>query len=697
MLSQRERTIQARAYAIWEQEGRPDGDDVKHWLQAEAEYPFEPPKYLASLIAAVNDEAKAAQGGALLFMLVGLYLLATAFSASDEDLLRGKTLTIVQIGAALPVSFSFAIAPLVFVFLHIYTLVRYDLLAGNVRQFRRELKRTVEEEADRERCRQLLANIEFVEALTTPHRSLLYPRLWSWLFIGIVVVFPVAVLLLVQINALRYQSDLITAVQRVWFVLDLAALVWFISRDPLSVARAERTRLRRRALRWGLLIGLPALLIGLNFYWLGTAPPHAAPRLVRYDPEDPYWNRDHPKPWVARQPLDLWACPRLNWGCRFLRVEHRPLVDKVWDDKAMAELHAGSSTEQTKALAGIEGLVLRDRSLRFAVLDESRLYAADLSGADLRQANLRNASLPGARLLKTHLQGADLRDTQLQGANLQAHLQGADLADAQLQGANLSGAQLQGADLRRAHLQGANLGYAQMEGANLMGAQLQGADLSPAQLEGALLVGAQLQGAYLVSAELQGADLSGTWLSGADLRDARLWRATTSMFPSVLSLADLRGADFRKPLTKEEQADLQQSLASMPEGTRRQVAKQLRGVLTPEGPVPEFAFEASSSHPVLVSDPPDPALTAHREWLITAPTPAYTEALAIYLADEVAPLDPVIAAQILKRAEHGLVDPYVMSPMIAKSHHLPPSRKPRPRDKASVDFVRRIFFTRYQT
>ena len=54
--------------------------------------------------------------------MVGVYLLATAFSASDEDLLRGRTVTISQIGATLPVSFSFAIAPFVFVFLHIYTL-----------------------------------------------------------------------------------------------------------------------------------------------------------------------------------------------------------------------------------------------------------------------------------------------------------------------------------------------------------------------------------------------------------------------------------------------------------------------------------------------------------------------------------------------------------------------------------------------
>jgi hypothetical protein len=30
-------TISARAYSIWEREGRPDGQALCHWLQAEAE------------------------------------------------------------------------------------------------------------------------------------------------------------------------------------------------------------------------------------------------------------------------------------------------------------------------------------------------------------------------------------------------------------------------------------------------------------------------------------------------------------------------------------------------------------------------------------------------------------------------------------------------------------------------------------
>ncbi|MGH7062841.1 MAG: hypothetical protein ACREET_02045, partial [Stellaceae bacterium] len=109
---------------------------------------YEPPKYLSSLIAAVNDGAKIAQSGALAFALVGIYLLATAFSATDEDLLRGRAVIISQIGASLPPAVSFAIAPLVFVFLHIYTLARYDMLALNVRQFLVEMEKLVVWEVD---------------------------------------------------------------------------------------------------------------------------------------------------------------------------------------------------------------------------------------------------------------------------------------------------------------------------------------------------------------------------------------------------------------------------------------------------------------------------------------------------------------------------------------------------------------------
>ena len=33
----RDRAIRERAYAIWEEEGRPEGHHLRHWLRAEAE------------------------------------------------------------------------------------------------------------------------------------------------------------------------------------------------------------------------------------------------------------------------------------------------------------------------------------------------------------------------------------------------------------------------------------------------------------------------------------------------------------------------------------------------------------------------------------------------------------------------------------------------------------------------------------
>ena len=130
----------------------------------------------------VNDGAKAAQTGALFFAFIGLYLLAVAFSTTDEDLLRERTIAISQLGMAVPVVFSFAVAPLIFVFLHIHTLIRYDMLAANLRQFDRELAGIADEE-DRERCRHLLANVEFLRELAArpgaPLTSRLF-RLMSW-------------------------------------------------------------------------------------------------------------------------------------------------------------------------------------------------------------------------------------------------------------------------------------------------------------------------------------------------------------------------------------------------------------------------------------------------------------------------------------------------------------------------------------
>jgi hypothetical protein len=90
-----------------------------------------------------------------------------------------------------------------------------------------------------------------VGAMTAPRGSALYSGFRPWLFRLIVVVFPVTVLLLVQINALRYQSDLITWMQHAWLALDLGALGWFFERNPVYGV-AGRVRIWRQVhrVRW---------------------------------------------------------------------------------------------------------------------------------------------------------------------------------------------------------------------------------------------------------------------------------------------------------------------------------------------------------------------------------------------------------------------------------------------------------------
>jgi uncharacterized protein YjbI with pentapeptide repeats len=668
---------------------------------------FEPPKYLASLIAAVNDGAKMAQSGALASALVGVYLLATAFSANDEDLLRGRAVTISQIGASLPPAFSFAIAPLVFVFLHVYTLARYDMLASNVRQFIGEMQKSLVWEVDRERCRQLLANVEFVQALVAPRNSPLYSPLWRWLVRTVVAGFPILVLVLIQISALRYQSFPILVAQRFGLLVDLFALVWFFWRNPLkgpklgplrrrSLGTSTVTSLETRAgvlgkisaaaMYWLGLLWLPAAVIGLNLYYLKIVPQSADAQKVRYfetrEVRDHYfitrWALLLVDAFYHNNPLDVLFCYKWNWGCRYLRLDNLTLVEHVWDEKAIEELRGGRGdtsdpSNHSDPLAAIQGLALQHRFLRFASLQGSMLFAVDLTGADLTGAQLHAAVLSRAILQDTLLQKADLQDALLPGAQLkgavltkEAHLQGADLAQAQLQGADLRNFSLTAVRLSGAALMGADLDGAHLAGAKLVGTQLQGASLRNAYLLGADLTGAQLQGADLQGAKLAGARMGyvhakdRSAVSCADLRQANEKNEGTPT-ETDLELADLGDANF-EPLTPQKMDDLEKNITKdIPGGEARD---NITGFLSCLRTIKRFSHPIEyTATPLTQNKPPKKPLVLatnnflfgnHKVWIITNPTPDYTKELTTLLADHLASADPAIANGIARRVLDGL-------------------------------------------
>ena len=409
---------------------------------------FDPPPYIGKLISAINDGAKSAQLGAVAFVFIGLFLLATSFSATDEDLLIGKSISISQLGGVtVPVVLSFGFMPAIFLALHLYTLIRFDLLMQNLRHFEAELRAHVPLQRDRDRCLQLLANTEFIQAAVQPEASFVF----RWTYRFMLAAFPVTVLLLVQLGSLRLQSDVVNIVHHITILLDILLLIWFFRRQRPSGDSVLLWLFRR-----GRFV-LPVLVLGFNFAWCRVpsaeettvGPRRQAETLVQ----------------LLAQPVDLLLCRHVKIGCRYLAVPGRPLVGRVWDSNSFVELRAGEPLN-AKRRAAFDPLVLQGKRLRFADLSGSQLFAVDLSLAELQGAQLDEAQLQGARLDGAQLQGARLDGAQLQGASLaRAELQGASLFGAQLQGALIAGAKIW-----RARAPNALLDDAQLRGLEFSGA-----------------------------------------------------------------------------------------------------------------------------------------------------------------------------------------------------------------------------------
>ena len=366
---------------------------------------FEPPKYIEKLIASINDGAKSAQLGALAFVAIGLVLLATAFAATDEDLLLNRSITVSQLGGAqVPVVLTFGIAPAVFLALHLYTLMRYDMLAANIRRFRDDLAAMVAVEADRERCRQLLANVEFVQALLAPKGTPGASFVFRWAVWFVLAVFPVFVLLLVQLSSLRLQNEVVNWIHHGGILLDLALLGWFAWRLPGRTGwpwlNGTRPRIRVVPL-------LAALAVaGSDLAWMRV--PAAEETTVGARDLFLYKVTLH----ALTQPVDLVLCARTGFGCRYLTVTDRAIVPKVWDARGLVEMRAGDPVDD-RLRAAIDVAVLTGRTLRFAKLRGSQFFAANLAGADLRGADLSRSNLKGANLGDAQLQGAYLGGAQL--------------------------------------------------------------------------------------------------------------------------------------------------------------------------------------------------------------------------------------------------------------------------------------------
>lgn len=114
----------------------------------------------------------------------------------------------------------------------------------------------------------------------------------------------------------------------------------------------------------------------------------------------------------------------------------------------------------------LNGIQLKNATLRGINLDRS-----ELEGACLPNINLNYSSLKSVNLVKANLAQASLKKTDLRGANLyRASLKRAFLEAANLQNANLQKTNLKQASLIKASLEGADLREANLKGTLFYGA-----------------------------------------------------------------------------------------------------------------------------------------------------------------------------------------------------------------------------------
>jgi uncharacterized protein YjbI with pentapeptide repeats len=476
-------------------------------------------KDLGALRDAVVDAAGVGTGLWLSYLFVLFYFAIAAGAVTHRDLLLENPVKLPFLNVELPLKAFFVLGPLVFLIVHAYVLLHFVLLAGKIGAFQSELEAQIACDDTRARLRRQLPSNIFVQFIAGPRevREGIIGFLLRQVAQISLVVGPIALLILFQLQFLPYHSEWITTWQRTAVVIDLV-LLWFLW-PP--IARGETTLLAWREFRrvkmavLALASFLPLLLVFLvatfpgewlseDFPGIASLQLHKLLVVGRVD-------------YVTGSFKGLWSnvlvVPSFDIGNR-LKVDAENRLSISSD----AVVLRGRS---------LEGAVLVNAHLRKADFNGAQLQHANLSGADLREATFDSAQLQEANLDHARLQGAVLNNAQLQGAWLnRAQLQGAWLADAQLQGASLDSAQLQVAMLYSAQLQGASLLFAQLQGAGLSFAELQGAWLYDAELQGAWLNNAQMQGATLDSAQLQGALLDWAQLQGASLTHVFVWRVT---------------------------------------------------------------------------------------------------------------------------------------------------------------------------
>src|SRR3984957_7154484 len=224
---------------------------------------------LEAIRKAVDDAASV--GGALWlsYLFVLFYLAVATGAVTHTDLFFENPVKLPFLNIELPLLAFFFLAPVLFIIMHAYALVHLVMLTKKAKRFHHK-NDGKNERAENLRW-QLPSNI-FIQFLAGPadirsgHFGMAL-RAIAWITL---VIAPILLLLMMQIQFLPFHSSFITWTHRVILFADLCLLWWLWRKILWDDVHADRTR--RPSLAWTVVCLALSLCVVL-FSWTAAAFP----------------------------------------------------------------------------------------------------------------------------------------------------------------------------------------------------------------------------------------------------------------------------------------------------------------------------------------------------------------------------------------------------------------------------------------
>ncbi len=456
---------------------------------------------------ALDSATSIARGLWFTFLSLTAYLVIAVGSVTHRDLFLETPVRLPLLNVDLPLVTFFWVAPLMFLVIHGYLLLNLKFMSDNAKEYFDEVDRIGLPPETRHKLFLQLPNFLILQMLIVRRQD-------KWGVMGLathmvvvltVMIAPILVLILIQLQFLPYHSQIVTGIHRLTVLADMGLLMFFWHR----IAGEAETR-SINVLRHGIWAVVSLVVLFSAFVATFPGEPGRENSVVKLSGMAEY---------LFHSPVHQVKGKRERWFSDTLVLTDADFVSGD-DDKVPQEAT----------------VYLRGRNLAGAFLARTDLRKADFTGADLTGANFRDSKLRGAQfgcplvrvehgdkslsqctiLNNAILDGADMRGAQM----LQASLKNATLQATRLDEANLGGAVLQGALIKDSVLSKVNLWKA-----DLSGARIENSDLSEAKLASTTLGGTLLHKVTLKGSDLSEAKIQAPSLLDVNLLDVRADRA----------------------------------------------------------------------------------------------------------------------------------------------------------------------------